>query len=230
MMLRWRSVLARLHDTKILALIASAIVLNFVGGEVIKLARLPVYGDSVGTMLVGLLAGPAIGAIGGVASNLVLGLRDPNMPFFAPVSLVIGALAGVFAQAGFFRAWHGPAARRAPVRTGAAAVFAGLLIGVAAACVATPIAAYVYGGVTGGPTDVLFAVFRSYGLDVWKAVFGQSVVSDPIDKLVTALLALAIVSALPRRTVARFPNGRRLLGDADAVPSVPASADVDGAA
>lgn len=209
-----RSVMDRLTDPHVLALIAVAIGLNFVGGEVVKLTRLPVYGDSIGTMLVGILGGPLVGAIGGAVSNLVLGLRDVNMPFFAPVSVVIGAAAGWFARWGFFPAWQGDAARRARAWSVAGPVAAGLVTGVLAAIVATPIAAYVFGGVTGGPTDVLVAVMRTFGLDLWKAVLGQSVVSDPIDKMVTALLAFAIVSALPRRTVARFPLGPRLLGQA----------------
>ncbi|MEO8084111.1 MAG: ECF transporter S component [Ardenticatenales bacterium] len=213
-----RSAFNGLFDSKVLALIAVAIVLNFVGGEVVKLTRLPVYGDSIGTMLLGILGGPLVGAVGGAASNLVLGLRDPNMPFFAPVSIVIGAAAGWFARWGFFPAWQGDAARRARGWSIAGPVLAGLATGLLAAIVATPIATVVFGGVTGGPTDVLVAAFRTFGLDLWHSVLGQSVVSDPIDKLATALLAFAIVSALPRRTVAAFPLGPRLLGGADADP------------
>lgn len=216
--------LADLARPHVAALIGSAIVLNLVGGEVVKLARLPIYGDSVGTMLVGMLCGPLVGAIGGVISNVVLGLRDPAMPFFAPVSLVIGGLAGLAVRAGLVRAWQGEALRRAPVRAVGGPVLAGLGIGVVAAAVATPIATYVFGGLTGGPTDVLVGVFRAFGADLWKAVLGQSVVSDPIDKTATALLALAIASALPRRTIVRFAQGERLLGPAEG-PATSAATD-----
>lgn len=213
--------LADLARPHVAALVGSAIVLNLVGGELVKLARLPIYGDSVGTMLVGMLCGPLVGAIAGVISNVALGLRDPAMPFFAPVSLVIGGLAGLAVRAGLVRIWQGEAVRRAPWRALGGPIAAGLAIGVAAAVVATPIATVVFGGLTGGPTDVLVGVFRAFGADLWKAVLGQSVVSDPIDKTATALLALAIASALPRRTVVRFGQGERLLGTADAVTPSP---------
>ena len=64
-----RGVLAALSDPPIVALLAVAIVLNFAGGEVVKAAHLPVYGDSIGTMLVGILGGPVLGAIGVVQTD-----------------------------------------------------------------------------------------------------------------------------------------------------------------
>ncbi len=220
-----RRAAAAIAQPSVAALLGSAIVLNLVGGEAVKLARLPIYGDSVGTMLVGMLCGPLVGAVGGALSNVVLGLRDPAMPYFAPVSVVIGALAGLAVRAGLVRAWRGDDVRRAPLRALGGPVVAGLVTGVAAAVVATPIATYVFGGLTGGPTDILVGVFRAFGADLWKSVLGQSVVSDPVDKTATALLALAIASALPRRAVARFPQGERLLGAPAAGPGAAEAVD-----
>jgi hypothetical protein len=49
---------------------------------------------------------------------------------------------------------------------------------------------------------------------VLSASFQQSLISDPIDKVTTFLVVYLILSALARRTKARFPQGERLLDSA----------------
>jgi energy-coupling factor transport system substrate-specific component len=100
-------------------------------------------------------------------------------------------------------------------------VVAGVLTGIVAAFVAAPIVAVVFGGVTGSGTDLLVAAFRQAGVDIGAAVLGQSLISDPIDKVVAFFLVFLIIGAIPRRTLARFAQGERLLPAprASAVPS-----------
>ena len=90
-------------------------------------------------------------------------------------------------------------------------VVAGVMTGIVAAFIAAPIAASVFGGVTGSGADLLVAAFRQAGADLSAAVLGQSLISDPIDKVVAYFLAFLIITAIPRRTVARFPQGEALL-------------------
>jgi hypothetical protein len=90
-------------------------------------------------------------------------------------------------------------------------VVAGVATGIVAAFIAAPIAAIVFGGVTGSGTDLLVAAFRQAGADVGAAVLGQSLISDPIDKVVAYFLVFLVIGAIPRRTVGRFPQGEALL-------------------
>jgi energy-coupling factor transport system substrate-specific component len=85
---------------------------------------------------------------------------------------------------------------------------AGLLTGVVAAIVSAPIAAYVFGGLTGGGTDVLVAAFRNSGAGILASALAQGTVSDPFDKMTSFMLVYLIVQALPRRLLQRFPNAR----------------------
>lgn len=85
-------------DTKSLVLMAVAIVINVVVGQIAVWIKLPLYVDAVGTVLVGILAGPFAGALTGVLTNLIWGLiSDPVAAAFFPVSLVIGLAAGFLA-------------------------------------------------------------------------------------------------------------------------------------
>ncbi|MFN2483468.1 MAG: hypothetical protein ABR509_00830 [Candidatus Limnocylindria bacterium] len=97
-------------DTRTIVLMPLAIALNIVLGAAVGNAlKVPVYLDSIGTILVGVLAGPIPGALTGLLSNLLWTYVMPP-PFqngpaaaFAIVAAVIGLLAGLFGRFGFMR-------------------------------------------------------------------------------------------------------------------------------
>lgn len=93
---------------------------------------------------------------------------------------------------------------------------AGLVTGIVAAFVSAPIAAIVFGGVTGSGTDLIVAALRQGGSDVLQASLGQGLFSDPIDKTITSFVVFIILAGLSSRVVARFPNGDRLVTPATA--------------
>jgi energy-coupling factor transport system substrate-specific component len=178
-----------------LALIPIAIAINVALGQLVQsILKLPIYLDSIGTVLVGVLLGPLAGAITGLLANIIWGLTlAPSALPFAAVAAVIGLIAGYAGQYGATQTWW------------KMALF-GVLTGIVAAAISAPIATYVFGGVTGGGTDVLVAMFQSLGASVLGASFAQGAVSDPLDKTITYLIVWAIISALPRRLLARFGN------------------------
>jgi len=88
-----------------LALIPLAIAINIAGGQLVKALRLPIYLDSIGTVLTGALLGPWIGLLTGILSNgiwTLIGL-DQFAWSFAPVAGVIGLLAGFAGRLGVFQ-------------------------------------------------------------------------------------------------------------------------------
>jgi hypothetical protein len=96
---------------------------------------------------------------------------------------------------------------------GAAYVFiAGLFCGIVSAIISFPISSVVFGGVTGSGTDLLVAAFQQAGDDLGTAVLKQGLLSDPIDKTLTFFVVFAILGALSRRFVARFPQGEQAVG------------------
>ena len=178
-----------------LALIPIAIAINVALGQLVQsVLKLPIYLDSIGTVLVGILLGPLAGAITGLLANIIWGLTlAPSALPFAAVAAVIGLIAGYAGQYGAVQSWW------------KMALF-GVLTGMVAAAISAPIATYVFGGVTGAGTDVLVAMFQNLGASVLGASFAQGAVSDPLDKTITYLVVWAIISALPKRLLARFGN------------------------
>jgi hypothetical protein len=96
-------------STASLTLIVVAIGVNIAIGALTVALRLPIYLDSIGTVLVGVLAGPWAGALTGILANLlwaflpVPGGAGPIIAFYAPVAGVIGLMAGFWAGRGVFR-------------------------------------------------------------------------------------------------------------------------------
>jgi hypothetical protein len=285
--------ITRQFDTRTIVLIPIAIAINIILGQTVAAAlKVPVYLDSIGTILVGVLAGPIAGAVTGGLANLIWTYvlpapfhSDYAGPFFI-VAVEIGLLAGVFGRLGFFRSrpntpperlvvgavavvaivaviaiygfipfYSGGAvtffatpAAGAPAPDpifvilgwlvalllvgaavgllallfirrdlGAAYVFvAGLLCGIVSAIISAPISSIVFGGVTGSGTDLLVAAFQKAGDDLGTAVLKQGLLSDPIDKTVTYFVVFAILGALSRRFVARFPQGEAAVGLSEA--------------
>lgn len=265
-------------STRVITLMPVAIAINIVLGVTVQqVLKLPIYLDSIGTILVGVLAGPLAGAATGVLTNLIWqyapGIGGGTIGPFAVTAGVIGLLAGVWGRLGVYRSrpasgnqlilsaivgaaivilialpilnnpaytdpniggypdWVFTAAIViAVVAALAIAAFilvrrdlaglwvagAGAITGIVAAFVSAPIAAYVFGGVTGSGGDVIVAALRKGGADVFSASLGQGLFSDPIDKTITSFVVFIILFSLSRRIVARFPNGERLISDSPA--------------
>ena len=100
----------RQFDTRTIVLIPIAIAINIVLGQTVASAlKLPIYLDSIGTILVGAIAGPIPGLVTGLLANLIWQFVLPapfHSDFAGPYAIVaaeIGLLAGIFGARGFFR-------------------------------------------------------------------------------------------------------------------------------
>ncbi|MDI5963271.1 hypothetical protein POF50_004175 [Streptomyces sp. SL13] len=183
----------RLPPTTV-ALLPVAITVDIVMGKIVYFSGLPLQLDSIGTVLVGVVAGPAAGAATGALANVIVGMTiTPGALPYAVTAAVIGFTAGMLARLGLFR--------RLPT-----AVLAGLVIGVVAGVVSAPITAFVFGNASGsvGESAVL-ATFQAFGNGMLKAATLQGLVADPLDKVLTVILAMAILKGLPPGFTHRFP-------------------------
>ncbi len=267
--------ISRQFPTRVIVLMPVAIAINIVLGYTVQtVLKLPIYLDSIGTILVGVLAGPIAGALTGTLSNIIWqyapGIGGGSIGPFAITAGVIGLLAGLWGYLGVYRprpatgsrlylaaivgvavilvlasriydnpaytdpnqggypAWVFAAIVAIAViasvviagfilirhdAAGAYVAVAGAVTGIVAAVVSAPIAAYLFGGVTGSGTDVIVAALRQGGADVFNASLGQGLFSDPIDKTITSYVVFIVLMSLSPRIIARFPLGERTVGD-----------------
>ena len=186
--------------TRLLALVPLAVAINVAMSFLVNQIGLPVYLDTVGTVLTVVLAGPIAGAIVGTLSQLLIALQvGPFMLAFIPLQIIIALLAGVAAARGGFRS---------PGR----ALLWGLLVGLIAGGCSAIISYLVFQGVTATGVTAVTTLFRKLGFSLRSAVVIGSVSTDLADKGLVFLLVAIVLGAFPRRLLARYPGAVRALG------------------
>lgn len=179
--------------TEAWVLIPIGVGINIVVGSIVQTLRLPLFLDTIGTMLVALLAGPWVAAIAGVLTNVVLGFTvGPQLIPFALVNVAIALVIGYLAQRGWFRIKSTAGYWRL--------VATGIILGVVNTLVSTPIAVLLFGGLTGSGQDIVTTVFLAAGLPIWSAVFVSSLlVGGIIDKTASIVIAYFVAKSVPSR-------------------------------
>ena len=186
--------MARSHfSSQALVLIVISIAINMIGGQLISLLKLPIFLDSIGTLISAVLLGPVIGMLTGLLTNLLWGLlTDPIAAAFAPVAMVIGLVAGWLARAGWFR-------------TLPKVVISGVVITLAVTAVAVPLRTALFGGVTGSGADLFVAWIHSAGQNLLESVAITVLGANLVDKILTAIIVWILLRQLPLRTLRQFP-------------------------
>jgi energy-coupling factor transport system substrate-specific component len=185
---------------RLLALIPLAVGINLALGKLVAATGLPIYLDSVGTVLVACLTGLVPALITGAISQVVMSIIDtPTWLAFLPVQLAIGVYAALAARYGLFRSTP-------------RAVLAGLGLGVVGSLISWPISYLVFGGVTVTGVTIVTTALTGLGVPLKWAVLASSLGSDLVDKTVVFLLVRVVLAGLPLRAAARFPEAARALG------------------
>ncbi|MBL8062500.1 MAG: ECF transporter S component [Anaerolineales bacterium] len=185
-------------NTQTWVLIPIAIAINIAVGQIVLVLKLPVFLDSIGTVMVAVLCGPWAGALTGALSNVIWGIAiDPGALPWWPVAAMIGYMAGRMAQWGFFKSWW-------------KVVVTGFVVALTAAIVSTPIAVYLFGGITASGSSFITAYLLATGQGIWSAVVSTSFLTEPVDKITTAMIAFAIILGLPKRTIGGYPKAQQV--------------------
>lgn len=189
-------------ETRGLALVPLAVALNVALAFVVAQFGLPVYLDTVGTVLATLLGGLGAGVAAGLLSQALSGLQiGAYMLAFAPLQVLAAVLA------------RGVAERRGFASTPRSVAW-GLALGLVMGLVSSVIAYLVFKGVTATGTTAVTSLLRGLGLSLPEAVVVASVGTDVLDKgLALPLVALAL-RALPDRMLVRSALARRAVGRA----------------
>lgn len=182
-----------------IALIPIAIGINYIGKLFAEVLRLPLWLDSIGTVLASMLAGPIVGAIAGLVNNIIFGLTvDPISFVYALTNMAIGIVVGVIAYSGW-------------VKNIGRAIVLGIIVGFTAVLVSTPLNIIFWGGQTGNVWgDAVFAASMAAGFPLWLSSFFDEIVVDIPDKLIVVLISYAIVQGLPKNTKKLFRRDQKV--------------------
>ncbi|OUP37908.1 ECF transporter S component [Olsenella sp. An188] len=181
--------------TKSLVLIPIAVGINLVGGTLCSMLKLPLFLDTIGTLIVATLSGPWVAALTGLITNVFLAIvaNPVNLPY-AVVSVLVGLTAGYLAKAGLFNKIWG-------------VVVIWLAVTLVNSVSASLITTFVFGGATGiNGTSVLTAALIVAMQDVLVSVLSSSFIESLIDKGISVLIAYLIWRKIPRRFISQYAS------------------------
>ncbi|HHW58541.1 MAG TPA: ECF transporter S component [Clostridia bacterium] len=186
-------------STAQLVLIPAAVGINYVGKLFAGILKLPLWLDSIGTVLASMLAGPIIGALSGATNNIIYGLTaDPISLVYALTSIAIGLTAGILAYKGWFDNWI-------------KAFVSGLIIALVATLVSTPLNIQFWGGQTGNIWgDSVFAFLMAKKFPIFLASFADEIIVDLPDKVITVLISFAIFKSLPKQLISIYTDDHKI--------------------
>ncbi|WP_241158313.1 CD3073 family putative ECF transporter S component [Cohnella candidum] len=180
-----------------LALCAFAIALNVVAGTIVGDLKIPLlFLDTIGTIFIAVLYGPYWAFAVGILTNLVLGVTSnyTNIPF-GLVNGAVGLIAGYAARRYGFSLWI--------------AIASGVFMSIICPIIGTPIAVAMFGGLTGGATDVVVIWLRDAGAQLFAAAFIPRLYENLLDKVLSCILVMLIIRNLPAGMMKRLGSPKR---------------------
>lgn len=172
-------------SVKKLCIIAFAIALNVIGGHIALLLHLPVFLDSMGTILIAILFGPVYGMLPPLLYGLVMGFTvDIFSLYYMPVGILLGLVTGLVSRKYSLKSWR--------IIPGA------FLITIPGTIASAVITAVLFGGITSSGTTVLVQILNKAGLNLTASVFIVQILADYLDRLISLFLVTALLAVLPQ--------------------------------
>ena len=191
-------------DKLSLFLIPIGIAVNFIGGQIALLLKLPLYLDAIGTIVVGALCGFVPGIIVGLVSNVLNSISDPITLFYAVLNVLFGIAAAYLSKRGVFKSfWK--------------TLVSALLFAFIGGGLGSLMTWVLYGFDFGTGVSSIFAIplHEALGLPKFLSQFIAEFGIDIFDKVLTVIAAFAVLKSIPTRFLAKLPLGRIYIKDED---------------
>lgn len=182
----------RHSKTALLALIVVCAGLNIGIGSVVAALKLPIFLDSIGTVLATVLGGLWAGIVVALIGTILGSAFAPNLWAYSGTAAAIAVYTHFARRAGY--------TRKLPHT-----ILFGLLLGVLCAILSAPVTTYVWKGVTLSAADALVPFLMAAGHQMLTSTVLSGLSNDPIDKLVLSLIVYALLQRVPRRWLDESP-------------------------
>ena len=167
-----------------MCVVALAIVLNVIGGQIALMLHLPIYLDSIGTIMIAMLYGPVYGMLPPLLYGLVMGFTlDIYSLYFMPVGLMLGLVTGLVSRYFSLKKW-----RMIP---------GAMLITIPGTIVSAVITAVLSGGITSSGSTVIVQVLNKAGLGLTASVFIVQILTDYLDRLLSLVVVSYLLHVIP---------------------------------
>ena len=174
-----------------ICLVALAVGVNIVGGQIALFLKLPVYLDSIGTIFAGAVLGPWFGMIPNILSGIFMGMTvDIYSLYYAPVGILLGFVTGLVYRKFQPKKWQ---------------IFpAALVITLPSTIISSCITAFLFGGITSSGSTVLVQLLAKTPLGMVGSCFVVQFITDYIDRVLCIAVAAVLITALRKSMKENF--------------------------
>ncbi len=159
----------------------AGIALNMIGSWIAKLLQLPLFLDSIGTVLVAAVGGYLPGVIVGFLSNVINSVQDPVNAYYASISVTLALASAYLANHGYFQKWW-------------KALFVIFPLAMIGGGLGSLLTYLIYGfGIGEGISAPLSRVLMNSGnFPLFYAQLSSDILLDLADKTITVIIVFAI--------------------------------------
>jgi len=178
-----------------LAFIPLAVGINLGIGFLVQVLKLPIFVDSVGTIIATVLLGWRVGAVVGVLGFIITSLTIfPPAIYFSGTQICIALYTHLLGKRGGFK-------------TIPKTIFTGIGLAILAALVSAPVIYFLFGGVTGNGISVFTIYLQNSGFTKAQSVLFSGITAEIIDKTAQCLLAFFLLKSIPKFLLEKFKGG-----------------------
>ena len=176
-----------------LALIIAALLINILPAKLVLFCGIPIYADSIGTILAAMVGGTLPAVIVGFFSNAFNGISDLTTLYYGIISILIGVAAAIFQQRGYFRKIF-----KICIAILVFAIFGGIL----GSILTFFLYGYDFGQGISAPFSI--AIYEHLGLSKFFSQLSADFIIDIIDKVIVVVISIIAYRFIPLHLKRRY--------------------------
>ncbi|AHX74681.1 ECF transporter S component [Streptococcus agalactiae] len=171
---------------RLISFISIAIAINLVGANLALFLRLPIYLDTIGTLLIAVILGPWYAASTAFLSALINWMTtDIFSLYYSPVAIVVAIITGILIKRNC---------------KPSSLLWKSLIISLPGTIIASVITVILFKGITSSGSSIIAQFLHGIGLDMTSSLILVQVGTDYIDRLISLILVFSTITLLKKHS------------------------------
>lgn len=171
---------------RLISFISIAIAINLVGANLALFLRLPIYLDTMGTLLIAVILGPWYAASTAFLSALINWMTtDIFSLYYSPVAIVVAIITGILIKRNC---------------KPSSLLWKSLIISLPGTIIASVITVILFKGITSSGSSIIAQFLHGIGLDMTSSLILVQVGTDYMDRLISLILVFSTITLLKKHS------------------------------
>lgn len=171
---------------RLISFISIAIAINLVGANLALFLRLPIYLDTIGTLLIAVILGPWYAASTAFLSALINWMTtDIFSLYYSPVAIVVAIITGILIKRNC---------------KSSSLLWKSLIISLPGTIIASVITVILFKGITSSGSSIIAQFLHGIGLDMTSSLILVQVGTDYMDRLISLILVFSTITLLKKHS------------------------------